>query len=196
MLLAVGALLAASLGGFVLANRGSSAPFKPLPSWGVFTPAQWQSVSARLEQRGFAASSIRVVEAVGQHNKRIFALVAATSAGGHTCVVPVQRLALGRTICHMTKPVVLFMAPDYWNAAAANGRPVHRVDVTDVLGVARRDVTGVTLDQLLDGRRSVQGLPLIEDSGLLTFAGSFADATALRARNARGRVLFELGFSA
>jgi hypothetical protein len=195
MLAAAGALLAASLGGFVLANRGSSAPFKPLASRGVFTPAQWKSVSASVQRRGFAASSIHVVEAVGEHDKHTLALVSATSHAGRTCFVPVQGLKLGQTICHVTKPVVLFTAPDYWIAAATGGKPAHRVSVTNVLLVARRDVTGITVDQLFDGRRTVQGLPLIEDSGRLTFAGGFADASVLRARNARGRVLFRLTFS-
>jgi hypothetical protein len=194
MMAAVGALLAATLGGFVVTRSGSSAPFKPLASWGAFTPAQWKSLSARLEKRGFTASSIHVVESV-QNDRHMLTLVAATTARGHTCFVPVHGVTLAQSICHMTKPVVLYTAPDYWLQPTAFGKPAHRIPLTDVLGVARRDIAGISVEQLLEGHRSVQGLPLIENGGVLTFAGSFADLSVLRARNADGRVLFRLAFS-
>jgi hypothetical protein len=185
MLLAVGALLAASLGGFVLAKRGSSAPFKASPSWGVFTPAQWGAVTAGIERRGFAASGIRVVEVAGVPRRRPFALVAATAASGRTCFVPVRGVALGPTVCRIAKPVVLWTQPAHW----------HGLRVTNVLGLARHDVTGVSVDQLLSGRHSVGGLPLIAGPGLSTFAGGFTRLSVLRARNAQNRVLFQLNFA-
>jgi hypothetical protein len=195
MMAAAGALLAATLGGFVLTRSGSSAPSKPLASWGAFTPAQWKSVSVRIEKRGFAASSIHVVEAVTQWDKRPLVLVAATTVRGHTCFVPVQGATLAPTICHLTKPVVLFTAPDYWIQPASAGKPAHKILLTDVLGVARRDIAGISVDQLLEGHRSVQGLPLTESGDVLTFAGGFANLSVLRARNAGGRVLFRLAFT-
>jgi hypothetical protein len=191
-MLAVGMVLAASLGGFVLAQRGSSASFKPSASWGVFTPVQWSTVRDRVEGRGFVATSIRVVGAVQQHDKRAFALIAAESTTGKTCFVPVHGLKLGRTICRVTKPLLVFTAPDYWIDPAAGGRPAHTVRATDVIGIARRDITGVSVDYASYGRRYVQGLPLIGVSGALTFAGGFANASVLRARNASGRVLVRL----
>jgi hypothetical protein len=142
-------------------------------------------VTTRLERRGFTAARTRVVEAVGEQRQRPFALVAATSASGRTCFVPVRGISLGATLCHMTKPVVLWTAPDHW----------HHLRLTNVLGVARRDVVGISIDQRSGGYPHTQGLPLIEDSGRLTFAGGFADASVLRARDARGRVLFRLIFS-
>ena len=191
---AVGALLAASLGGFVLAKSGSPATFKASASWGVFTPAQWKVVSARVEERGFTASTIHVVEGLQQHDKRALALVAATSARGRTCFVPVQGVTLAETICRLTKPVVLFSARDFWIQPAGNGRPAQRIPLTDVLGVARRDVAGISVEQLLDGRRLLQGVTLVEGAGMLTFAGGYAHASVLRARAASGRVLFQLAF--
>jgi hypothetical protein len=185
MMLAVGALLAVSLGGVVLAKRGSSAPFKPSPSWGVFTPAQWSSVSAGIEQRGFPAAGIRVVQAVGEQGRRPFALIAATSARGPTCFVPVRGVALGATVCRIAKPVVLWTEPDRW----------HGIRVTNVLGLARHDVVGVSADQVLGGRRSVAGLVLVSGPGPSTFAGGFAHLSVLRARNAQNRVLLHLVFA-
>jgi hypothetical protein len=185
ILLAVGALLAASVGGFVVAKRGSSAPFKASASWGVFTAAQWAVVTEGVERRGFSASGIHVVEAAGVARRRPFALVAATAADGRTCFVPVRGVALGSTVCRSAKPVVIWMEPAHW----------HGVPVTNVLGLARRDVTGLTVDQLLDGRHTVQGLPLIAGSGLSTFAGGFTHLSVLRARNAQNRVLFRLSFA-
>jgi hypothetical protein len=67
--------------------------------------------------------------------------------------------------------------------------------VTNVLGLARHDVTGVSVDQLLSGHRSITGLPLIAGPGLSTFAGGFTDLSVLRARTARNRVLFHFTFA-
>jgi hypothetical protein len=191
---AVGAVAAASLGGFVLTRDSSSAPFEALPSWGFFTPAQWKSVSGRIEARGFTASSIHVVEGLMQHYTRPLALVAATSARGRTCFVPVEGVTLRPTICRLTKPVVLFTARDTWLPPPVNGRPALPIPITDVLGVARRDVAGISLEQFSAGRRLVQGLSLTEGAGMLTFAGGYDNASVLRARNARGEVLFQLAF--
>jgi hypothetical protein len=185
MLLALGALLAASLGGFVHAKRGSSALFKPSPSWGVFTAAQWDSVTAGIERRGFPASGIHVVEVAGVPRRRPFALVAATKASGRTCFVPVRGVVLGSTVCHLAKPVVLWTELADWNG----------VPVINVLGLARHDVVGVSAGQLLGGRRSVAGLVLVSGNGPSTFSEGFTRRSVLRARNAQNRVLFQLIFA-
>jgi hypothetical protein len=63
-ILAVDLAAGAVFGGAVLSGRGASptvvAP-SPAPSWGLFSPAQWQTVSGRLARRGFEPASIRVV---------------------------------------------------------------------------------------------------------------------------------------
>jgi len=190
MMAAVGALLAVSLGGVVLAKSGSPATFEASASWGVFTPAQWKVVRARVEDRGFTASSIHVVEGLQQHDRRALALVAATSARGRTCFVPVQGVTLAQTICRLTKPVVLFSVRDFWIQPAGNGRPAQRIPLTDLLGVARGDVAGISIE----AAHRVQGLSLIERGRVLTFAGGYAHASVLRARDAGGHVLFQLAF--
>jgi hypothetical protein len=88
-------------------------------------------------------------------------------------------------VCRIAKPVLLFTEPGLW----------HHLRLTNVLGLARHDVVGVSADQLLDGRRSVSGLVLISGPGLSTFAGGFAHLSVLRARNAQNRVLFHLVFA-
>ena len=67
LILAVGAVLAASLGGVALANRGSSATFAPTASWNMFPPAQWDALKARAAAKGLDPATLHVVGATSRH---------------------------------------------------------------------------------------------------------------------------------
>jgi hypothetical protein len=185
ILLAVGVVTAAAIGvGFSRAGRPAFTASKPSASWGVFTPAQWQTVRRNVQRRGFDAATVRVVGTTS--SRRPFALVAATSSTGATCVTPVNGTMLGTTICRLSKPLVVFSAPVTWRDAAVPGTPAHTVHATSLLGIVRRDVSGVVA---IDHLGRMQGIALMPAGRMGTFAAGFADATSLRAYDARDRVL-------
>ena len=190
ILLLVGVVLAAvTAGAFAHAGRSGFTTSKPLPGWGVFTPAEWKTVSLRLEQRGFDAASIRLVDATDTTHHRPFGLVAGRSRMGTTCVTPVKGTTLGTTVCRLTKPLVVFTAPETWTQAAFAGKPAHVVHATAVLGVARHDVAGIVVE---DPQFRPSGMVLIRAGRLLTFAAGFARLSSLRAFDAKNKTLARL----
>ena len=172
-ILAVDLAAGAVFGGAVLSGRGASptvvAP-SPAPSWGLFSPAQWQTVSGRLARRGFEPASIRVVGGMLLPQDRPFVFVAGTT-GGRVCVVPVRGVHLGPTTCHAGKALVLFRSPG---------------TMRGVLGLVGRGVVGLSAT---DREGHVTGLPLIRVGGMLTFVDDVTDAVNLRAYGADGHVL-------
>jgi hypothetical protein len=190
ILLLAGVVVAAvTAGAFAHAGRSGFTPSKPQPGWGLFTRAQWKTLSLRVERRGFATGSIRVVSAMDATGHRPFALVAATTGTGATCIVPVRGMTLGLTVCRLSTPVLVFTAPSTWRDAAVPGIPAHIVHAVSVIGIARRDVSGVVAR---GASGMVQGLPLIEEGGLRTFGGGFRSLTSLRAFDAKNRTLAHL----
>jgi hypothetical protein len=189
-ILAAFGILAAVLtaGAFARAGRPDFTPSKPEPGWGVFTPAQWKTVALGIERRGFDAASIRLVNVTDTADHRPFGLVAGTSSAGTTCVTPVTGTTLGATVCKLTKPLVVFTAPQTWN----EGSPAHVVHATAVLGIARHDVSGIVAGE--SGRQA--GMFLIRAGRLGTFASGFRNMSSLRAFNVKNRTLARLVFRA
>jgi hypothetical protein len=190
ILLAFGIVAAVvTAGAFARANQSEFTPSKTPPSWGIFTSAQWKTLLLRVERRGFAQGSVRVVSAMDTTGHRPFALVAGTTRTGATCVVPVTGMTLGLTVCRLGKPLVVFTAPNTWRDAAVPGIAAHVVHGVSMIGIARRDVSGVVAR---NDSGMAQGLPLMETGRLRTFAGGFRSITSLRAFNAQNRTLLQL----
>jgi hypothetical protein len=170
--IALGAAIAVAVGaGFARAGRPQCCD-KPLASWGMFTPAEWTSVTGAIARRGFDGASIRIVSATELADRRPFALIAAASQTGTTCVVPVRGITVDAATCSLRKPLVLFTA--------------RTARETEVLGIARSDVAGVTATDTL-GHRT--GLFLIPAGRLQAFAGGFRDVTSIEAHDAYGHTL-------
>ena len=178
MILAADLAAGAVFGGAVVAGGGSS-PTVIQPSsasWGLFSPAQWQTVEARVVRRGFEPDGIRVVGGMMLLPQRQPLAFVAGTTGGRVCVVPVSGVRLGPTTCSATKPIVLFGTPD-----ATMG----------MLGLVGRGVVGLSAT---DREGNVIGLPLIQVGAMLTFADTMPDAVTLRAYDARGHVLARVDF--
>jgi hypothetical protein len=189
-MLALGVAVAvATAGAFARAGHSEFTSSKPLPSWGMFTPAEWKTVSLRVEHRGFHAASIHLVGVTDTTKGRRFGLVAGRSRTGAMCVTPVTGTALRATICRLTKPLILFTAPQTWKVGAALGTPAHVMHATAVVGIARHDVAGIVVRDSLD---HPTGMTLIQTGRLLTFATGFADPSSLSVYNAKGRLLAHL----
>lgn len=188
-MLALGLVVAVAVGvGFGRSGKPQCCS-KPLASWGIFTAAQWSSLTGTIARRGFDGSSVRVVSSAALANGRSFALLAATSRTGATCVVSVTGDALGPTMCRLSKPLLLFTAPDAWAVPATPGVSAHTVHATAVLGLVRPDVTAVVAR---DHRGNATGVALVAAGRMGAFAGSYADITSLRAYGAHGRVLMRV----
>jgi hypothetical protein len=115
--------------------------------------------------------------------------VAGTTRTGATCIVPVTGMTLGPTVCRLGKPLIAFTAPNSWRDAAQPGIPARVVHAVSVIGIARHDVSGVVAR---DDGGMAQGLPLIENGRLRTFAGGFRSLSSLRAFDAKNRTLARL----
>jgi hypothetical protein len=191
IVLALGLVAAVMTGGaFARAGRSDFRPSPPQPGWGMFTPAAWKTVSSRIERRGFAAASIQLVGGTDTSDGRPFGLVAGRSRTGATCVTPVRGTTVGATVCRLTKPFVVFTAPQTWKDAAVPGVPAHVVHATAVLGIARHDVTGIVVRD--SQHRGATGMSLIQTGRLTTFAGGFVDLASLRAFDAKNHTLARL----
>jgi len=187
IMLAVGLAAAASLGGFALASRGSATVSEPSPSWGVFSKAAWRTVSQRATVLGFSSASVKVVTAMPKQNGTPFALLSATSSAGRTCFIPVRNVSLGRPICRLTKPLVIFTMSDRFQSGTAATVPA-----TLIIGLARHDIISVVATETSNGRPFVQGEPLLPAAGASAFGGGFESISQLVARNAAGHVVATL----
>ena len=186
ILLLTGVVLIASAGGgSLLLSRGAhSRPTdtSPFPVGQVFTQAEWAKVTTELARRGFDRSALRVVSGLRlQAQSKPLALVRASSATQGLCFVPVRGVEPGSPTCslsgHLEKPLLVFAATDHWGNQTA----------TDVVGVARHSVVGVSIT---DHRGFPSGVALIPSAGgLWSFAGGYGDSKILvRARLASGRI--------
>ena len=179
LILVVGVLLAGATGGFALANRGESAVFTPTASWNMFPPAQWQSLRTKAGSRGFAPATLHVVAASSKADGTPLAILAGRKTG-RMCFAVVTGHALGRTICKLGKPLLVFAFRDRYG-----NRPA-----IDVLGLARRDVQSVAAEGVMNGRPWVAGVTLMPLPGAFAFAGGTSGPKPVYVgRGASGRVL-------
>jgi hypothetical protein len=192
-ILVVGALLSASLGGFVLFDRGQASVFKPLASGGVFSSSVWETVKQRLAQRGFSAASIRVLTSAGDSQRgKALTLLGASRPSGANCFIVARGTTLGASICRLAKPVTVFTARDQFSQLGAAGQR-HSVPATDAIGLIRRDVASVAMSWKISGRLSLQGLPLFDVAGVRAFGFSFRGTSGtLLERDAQGKTVSRL----
>jgi hypothetical protein len=192
-ILVVGALLSASLGGFVLLDRGQASVFKPLASGGVFTPAVWDTVKQRVAQRGFNPASISVLTSAGDSQSRTaLTLLGAARPSGANCFIVARGTTLGASICRLAKPVTVFTARDQFYEIGASGQR-HAFPATEAIGLIRRDVASVAMSWKISGRPNLQGLPLFEVSRVRAFGFSFRGTSGtLLVRDARGKTVSRL----
>ncbi len=190
LMLAVGAVLVASLEGFALANRGSSATLTPTTaSWNMFPRAQWDALTARAAANGLDPTSLHVVGATSRHGGEPLALLAGTKHG-QTCFLPVAGGTLGAPICRLVKPLTLFAFADTFVQTNSLGRPVRKVPAVEILGLARAGVESVVGRSTVDGRPYSVGEPLLAVPHGFVFAGGQSGrATTYIARNRAGRVV-------
>ena len=189
----VGALLSASLGGFVLLGRGEASGFKPLASGGVFTPAVWETVKQRVAQRGFTAASIQVLTSAGDSQSgNALTLLGASRPSGTNCFIVARGTTLGASICRLAKPVTVFTSRDHFYELGASGQG-HSFPATDAIGLIRRDVASVVMSWKISGRPNLQGLPLFEVAGVRAFGFSFRGTSGtLLVRDAHGKTVSRL----
>jgi hypothetical protein len=183
--LALGAVVIAAVGGFA-ASQGHSS-IKTAAHWGLYSSGKWDAVAASFERRGFRRDSVRIVTGARLANGQPFALLAARSNTGRTCFAVGRGIALGATICRISKPLMVFSAPDTC-AACSPGGPALKTRA--ILGLVRSDVTATLVSQLHEG-----GLGVVPAGPGFAFnTSSVRPADRLRARDASGRVLASITF--
>ena len=186
-ILALGSVVIAGLGGFAVTQGRSSSATKTAASWGLYSPEQWDAVTASFARRGFARGPVRVVTGTKLANGRPFALIGGTNAG-RTCFAVARGSAIGVTRCRFSKPVTVFSAPDTC-APCSPGGPA--LDTHSILALVRADVTVTIVHQ---GRES--GVGIVPAGKGFAFNSSFLrSGDRLRARDASGRVLATISFS-
>jgi hypothetical protein len=188
-MLALGVALAAATAGAFARAGHSEFTSETRPGWGMFTPAEWKTLSLGLERRGFEPASIHLVGVTDTSDGRPLGLVAGRSRTGATCVTPVKGTTLDATVCKLAKPLVLFTAPQIWKVGAAFGTPAHVMHATAVLGIARHDVASIVVEDSLE---HPTGVTLIQTGRLLTFTSGYREATSMRVYDTKRRLLAHL----
>ena len=185
-ILALGAAVIAASGGFA-ATAGRSSPSKPSASWGLYSSEKWDVVATSFAHRGFARDSVRIITATGLANGQAFALIGGRSKAGRTCFAVARGVALGSTICRISKPVIVFFAPDTCAPCSPGGPPLK---TRSILALVRGDVTVTMISQ---GHES--GIGVVPAGAGFAFNSSFPrNGDRLRARDAAGRVLASITF--
>ena len=185
-ILAFGAVVIAASGGFAAAT-GRSSSSKPPASWGLYSPAKWDVVAATFAHRGFARDSVHIVTGTRLADGQVFALIGGRSNAGRTCFAVARGSALGSTICRISKPVIVFSAPDTCAACSPGGPPLK---TRSILALVRGDVTVTMVSQ---GHES--GIGVVPAGAGLAFNSSFLRAgDRLQARDAAGRLLASITF--
>lgn len=191
-ILAIGVLAVAASGAFAVASGRSSSEFKPSATWGLFSAGQWESVKTGAAQRGFAPASVTLVSAMPLQNGKPFAFISATK-NGQTCFMAVRGVDVAAPICRLTKPLLVFTIRDHAREGASATSAGHSVPMTDIIGLARGDVTGLIVTSTTQfGRPWRSGQPLLPVPGGWAFGGSYRSITTLTAQNQQGRILARL----
>jgi hypothetical protein len=186
--LALGAVVIAAVGGFAASQARSSSSIKPSAHWGLYSSARWDAVAASFARRGFARDSVRIVTAARLANGQPFALLGARSNTGRTCFAVGRGIVLGATICRISKPLMVFSAPDTCAACSPGGRALK---TRSILGLVRSDVTATMISQQREG-----GLGVVPAGPGFAFNTSFVrPGDRLRARDALGHVLASITFA-
>jgi hypothetical protein len=186
-ILVLGAVVIAAAGGFAVSQGRSSSSIKVTAHWGLYSSAKWDAVTASFARRGFARDSVRIVTASRLADGQSFALLGARSNTGRTCFAVERGIVLGATICSISKPLMVFSAPDTCAACSPDGPALK---TRSILGLVRSDVTATMISE---GHES--GLSLVPAGPGFAFNTSPArPGDRLRARDASGRVLASITF--
>jgi hypothetical protein len=186
-ILALGAAVIAASGGFAAGAGRSSPSIKPSANWGLYSSEKWDAVATTFAHRGFARDSVHIVTGTRLANGHAFALISGRSNAGRTCFTVVRGSVLGSTICRISKPVIVFSAPDSCAGCSPGGPPLK---ARSILALVRGDVTVTMVSQ---GHES--GIGVVPAGEGLAFNFSVVrNGDRLRARNAAGRVLASVTF--
>jgi hypothetical protein len=186
-ILALGGVVIAAVGGFAVSQGRTSSSTKSPAHWGLYSSAKWNAVAANFARRGFARDSVRIVTGARLGNGQPFALLGARSNTGHTCFAVGRGTVLGATICRISKPLMVFSAPDTC-AACSPGGPALKTH--SILGLVRSDVTVTMISQQREA-----GLAVVPAGPGFAFNTSFVRrGDRLRARDASGGVLATMTF--
>jgi hypothetical protein len=152
--------------------------------WGwLYSSEKWDTVKASFARRGFERDSVHVVTATTLANGRQFALLGARKDDGHSCLAVARGTAIGAMICRISKPVMLFSAPDLCAACSPAGTPPMKT--LSILGVIRSDVMVTVIQNGHEG-----GLGAVPADIGFAFNSNFTSSNLrVRARDAGGRVL-------
>jgi hypothetical protein len=149
-------------------------------------------VKERAVQRGFASASVTLVSAMPLQNGTPFAFISATRKG-QTCFMAVRGVDVAAPICRLTKPLLVFTMPDHAREGATATSAGHAIPMTDIIGLARQDVSGVIMTSTNpDGRPWRSGEPLLPAPGGWAFGGGYRDVTTLTAVDQQGTILARL----
>jgi hypothetical protein len=181
--LIVAGIVASVLAGLAIVWSTFHAPVTAPWGW-LYSSKQWDVVKTTFARRGFEPDSVQVVTATRLANGQgqQFAMIGARSSTGHTCLAVARGTAVGATICHIAKPMLVFYARDTCAACSPDGVPMK---IRSILGLARGDVTVTAISQGREG-----GLAVIPTAiGFAFQAGFMRSGDRLRARDAAGREL-------
>jgi hypothetical protein len=175
------AVLVCALAGLGILWSTFNAPVVDAPWAGLYSSEKWDVVKADFSHRGFDSDSVHVVTATTLANGRQFAIIGGMK-DGHACVAVARGTAIATTICRISKPVMVFYAPDTCAPCSPGGPPKKTLSV---LGLIRGDVTVTVSAQGHEG--GLGGVP----AGIgFAFNSSFASGSErIRARDASGRVV-------
>jgi hypothetical protein len=187
-ILVAGLASALSVGGYAFSVRASADTIKPLPHWGLYDNASWARLQAHAAADHLVPGSIAIVTGTTlQTNREPFAILRVRTTSGHNCFAVATGLSVGRRICRVSSPVMLFTHPDTC-AACAPGRKTPLKTVT-ALALVREDVRAVV--SLYDGRgANVERVNVA--GGVSAFNMGFRAGTTLKVLDRSNRVLREL----
>jgi hypothetical protein len=186
-LLVLGAVVVAAAAVFAAGRGRSSSPIKRSAHWGLYSAAQWNAVSVSFARRGFSRDSVRIVTGTRLANGQPFALIGARSNTARTCFAVARGTVLGATICRISKPLIVFSAPDTCAACSLAG-PALKVHT--VLGLVRAGVTATMISQ---DRESGLGVVPARPGSAFNLS-PVCPGDRFRARDASGRVLASISF--
>jgi hypothetical protein len=186
ILAVLGLLAIAGTGAFAAAGGHSAPTITPLPHWGLYSNAAWDAVATKFERRGFSRASVRIVTGTKlMSTEQPFALLGARSDSGRNCFAVVRGTALGATICHVSKPLVVFTERDLCDACSPGRSPLKTLAI---LLLVRRDVNSVTM--ITGGRESGMDISPA-GGGAYATNGGVRNNSLLRARGSGASILAE-----
>jgi hypothetical protein len=184
----LGSLAIAGTGAFAVTNGHSTPTVTPAIHWGLYSNSTWDAVAAKFERRGFNRASVHVVTgtklmATGEP----FALLGARSDSSRDCFAVARGTSLGRTICDVSKPLMVFTQRDVCASCAPGRTPLKTLTI---LGLVRPGVNTVTMTSHGDE----SGLAIVP-AGDGTYAfnvGAVRNNSLLRARGTGTSILAKI----